>query len=247
MAQWVEGTVTDKRNWTDELYSLQVDAPVQPFRAGQFTRLALDIAGERIARPYSFVNAPHERPLEFYFITIPHGPLTEGLRRLQPGDSIWVSARPAGTFTLDRVPDADQLWLLATGTALGPFLSLLRTDEPWRRFSKIVLAHAVRTPEELTYQDDIRRFGERHPDQFVMTPFVSRKDTDFALRGRIPDMIRNEKLERQVGLRMAPETSQVMVCGNPDMVRDTTHVLEERGFEKNRRSKPGQITTENYW
>lgn len=247
MVQWVEGRVTGNHRWTDELYSLQVDADVQPFRAGQFTRLALDIDGERVARPYSYVNAPHERPLEFYFITIPHGPLTERLSGLRAGDALWLSERAAGTFTLAQVPEAEQLWLLATGTALGPFLSLLKTDEPWQRFSRIVLAHAVRTPPELTYQDDIRRFEEQHPGQFQMVPFVSREDTDFAIRDRIPGTIRNERLERLTGLRLTPETSQVMICGNPDMVRDTTQELETRGFRKNRRSKPGHITTENYW
>ena len=46
------------RRWTDKLYSLQLTADIAPFTAGQFTRLALDIDGERVARPYSFVNAP---------------------------------------------------------------------------------------------------------------------------------------------------------------------------------------------
>lgn len=247
MNQWVQGQVVGKRRWTDHLYSLQIDAPIEPFQAGQFTRLALDIDGKRVARPYSFVNAPHERPLEFYFITIPHGPLTERLRRLEVGDRIWVAARPAGTFTLAVVPDAEHLWLLATGTALGVFLSLLKTDELWTRFNKVVLVHAVRTRDELTYQDEIRGFQERHPGRFTLIPFVSREETDFALRGRIPEAIRDGRLEARAGLPLHPGTSQVMICGNPDMVRDTTAALEERGFRKNRRSSPGQITTENYW
>jgi ferredoxin--NADP+ reductase len=38
-----------------------------------------------------------------------------------------------------------------------------------------------------------------------------------------------------------------MICGNPDMVRDTQAVLRARGLQRNRRGKPGQITVENYW
>lgn len=236
-----------KRHWTDELYSLQIDAAVEPFRAGQFTRLALDIDGERVGRPYSFVNAPHEQPLEFYFITIPHGPLTDRLRRLEVGDPIWVSARAGGFFTLASVPDAQNLWLLASGTALGVFLSQLRTEEPWRRFSKVVLVHGVRTAGELTYRDEIARFAALRGEQFAYIPFVSREETDFALHGRIPDAIRDGRLERRAGVRLQASTCQVMICGNPDMVRDTTAVLEERGFKKNRRTHPGQINSENYW
>jgi len=239
--------VVGKRHWADELYSLQIDAPVEPFRAGQFTRLALDIDGERIGRPYSYVNAPHERPLEFYFITIPHGPLTDRLRRLEVGDPIWVGVRAGGFFTLSSVPDAKHLWLFASGTALGVFLSQLRTEEPWRRYTRVVLAHSVRTADELTYRDDIARFAARYPGQFTYAPFVSREETDFALRGRIPDAIRDGRLEQRAGIPLETAASQVMICGNPAMVRDTTALLEERGFKKNRRTQPGQITTENYW
>jgi ferredoxin--NADP+ reductase len=247
MSHWVQGKVVGNRHWTDELYSLQIDAPVEPFRAGQFTRLALDIDGERVGRPYSYVNAPDERPLEFYFISIPHGPLTDRLRQLQIGDPIWVSARAGGFFTLAMVPEAHNLWLLASGTALGVFLSQLKTEEPWRRFTRVILVHGVRTADELTYADEITRFAALHPKQFVYIPFVSREETAFALRGRIPEAIRDGRLEQRAGVRLQADTCQVMICGNPDMVRDTTAVLEERGFKKNRRSDAGQITTENYW
>lgn len=247
MNYWVEGQVVGKKSWTDNLYSLRVDAPVEPFRAGQFTQLALDIDGERIGRPYSFVNAPDERPLEFHFIAIPHGPLTDRLQALRAGDRIWVSARPAGFFTLAEVPDAPHLWLLATGTALGVFLSLLKTDELWARFGKVVLVHAARTASELTYHDEIRGFEARHPGRFTYIPFVSREDTDFAIRGRIPQAIEDGRLEERAGLPLRAQDSQVMICGNPGMVRDTIRVLEERGLRRNKRSERGHITTEHYW
>ena len=66
----------------------QVEADIAPFRAGQFTRLALEIDGEMVARPYSFVNGPDNPLHEFYFITVPDGPLTRELVRLQPGDGL---------------------------------------------------------------------------------------------------------------------------------------------------------------
>jgi len=247
MNYWVQGQVVEKRNWTDKLYSLRVDAPVEPFRAGQFTQLALDIEGERIGRPYSFVNGPDERPLEFHFITIPQGPLTERLQALETGDKLWIAARPAGYFTLSEVPDARHLWLLATGTALGVFLSLLKTEELWRRFRKVILAHGVRTRAELTYQDQLDAFQRDHPGRFMYLPFVTREDADFAMRARIPESITDGRLEERAGASLLPEDSQVMICGNPDMVRDTIRVLEQRGLRRNRRSQPGHITTEHYW
>lgn len=247
MSTWVEGTVVRLRKWTDELYSLQLKADIAPFTAGQFTRIALDINGERVARPYSFVNGPDNPLLEFYFIIVPHGPLTHHLIDLQPGAPVFIAPRGAGFFILDEVPAADNLWMLATGTAIGPFLSILATTKVWQRFKRIVLVHAVRTAEELTYSEEIRQLLAQHPEQLEFIPFVSREDTDFAIRGRVPDAIENGQLEARAGLTLNAETSQVMICGNPGMVRDTTAVLEARGLKKNKRRDPGQITTEQYW
>ncbi len=247
MSHWIEGRIVGKRSWTDNLFSLRIDAPVGDFTAGQFTQLALDIDGERIGRPYSFVNGPDERPLEFHFITIPRGPLTDRLQCLDTGDRIWISARPAGHFTLAGIRDAEHLWLMATGTALGVFLSLLKTDEIWQRFGRVILVHAARTLAELTYREEIEGFGARHPEQFDYVPFVSREETQFAIRDRIPNAIADGRLAAAADAPLHPSSSQVMLCGNPGMVRDTTRVLEERGFTRNLRKSPGNITSEHYW
>jgi ferredoxin--NADP+ reductase len=248
MNKWVEGRVVDNVRWADHLYSLIVDAPVDPFTAGQFTKLALDIEGERIARPYSYVNAPQERPLEFYYVIVPNGPLTNYISRLEKGEPIWVASKPQGVLTLERIPEAEHLWFLCTGTAVGPFLSILKTEEPWARFSKIVLAHSVRTVPEQTYQELVHGLDDVHGDQFCVIPFVTREDTELAIKTHIPLAIENGILEQAAGIALHPDSSQVMICGNSDMVRDTRAVLEkQRGFRLNRRSDPGHITVESYF
>lgn len=247
MSHWIEGQIVAKRSWTDQLFSLQIDAAVEPFRAGQFTQLALDIDGERIGRPYSFVNGPDERPLEFHFITIPSGPLTDHLKHLKPGDSIWVARQPAGYFTLDSVADAKHLWMMATGTALGVFMSLLKDLRIWQRFERVCLVQAARTRAELAYQEEIRDYLGHYPGKFSWIPFVSRETTDFAIHDRIPAAIEDGRLAQAAGFELKPGDSQVMLCGNPGMVRDTTRILETRGFTRNLRKQPGNITSEHYW
>jgi ferredoxin--NADP+ reductase len=247
MSAWVDGTVVNLRQWTDRLFSLQVEADIPPFKAGQFTRVALDIGGERVARPYSFVNAPHDPLLEFYFITVPDGPLTRELVRLQPGDAIHLAGRSSGLLVLSELPDADSLWLLSTGTAIGPFLSILGDSEVWQRYARVVLVHSVRTRDELTYRDSIDRLVALHPGQLSYIPFVSREETDIGINARVPAAIEDGRLEAHADLPLTAETSQVMICGNPSMVRDTQAVLESRGLRKNRRREPGHITTEQYW
>ncbi len=247
MSEWVQGRVLNNIRYPGELFVMQVEAPVQQFVAGQYTKLALDVDGERIARPYSMVNPPTEDVLEFYFNTVPNGNFTRRLSELEGGDNIWVAQTASGFFTLDEVPDAEHLWLLATGTAIGPFISILKTDAPWKRFSRIVLAHGVRHASELNYKEAIAEFQERYPEQFSMVPFISREVNSYALDGHIPDAISNGKLEQRVGLQLSPDKSQVMICGNPGMIRETRDVLSARGLKKNLRRKPGQVTTEHYW
>jgi len=245
--KFVRGTVVANKHWTGRLYSLKVDAKIGEFLPGQFGRLGLEIDGEEVARPYSFVNAPAEPYLEFYSIVVADGLLSIRLYEMQRGDKIWVAAAAAGFFTLDEVPEGRELWLLSTGTAIGPFLSILKTDRPWRCFEKIVLVHAVRTEAELSYQQTIAAFKQRAPQQFTMLPFVSREQVQHALPGRIPAAIENGALAARAEVPLDPRSSQVMICGNPNMVRDTTEILKSKGFTKNRRRNPGNITTENYW
>ncbi len=247
MSKWVEGKVVNLRQWTDTLYSVQLKAEIAPFTAGQFTRLALEIDGEMIARPYSFVNGPANPLLEFYFVTVRDGPLTTELIKLKPGDPLFVAPKGAGFFVLNEVPDAETLWMLSTGTAIGPFLSILTTAEAWTRFRNIVLVHAVRRAEELTYGETIGQLLAEHPNQLQFIAFVSREETDYAIKGRVPAAIEDGVLEQRAGLTISADNSQVMICGNPAMVRDTQSVLEARGLKKNKRREPGQITTEQYW
>jgi ferredoxin--NADP+ reductase len=148
---------------------------------------------------------------------------------------------------LSEVPDADTLWMLATGTGIGPFLSILRTPAPWARFGHCVLVHAVRRAEELVYRDVLAALAARHGERFRSVSFVSREAHAGALAGRIPAAIVDGRLERAAGLALAADTSQVMICGNPAAVTDITATLQARGMKKHRRRDPGQITVENYW
>ena len=251
MSKWAQGKVVGKRRWTENLYSLQVDAPEVTFVAGQFGRLALPAPPgspeDMIGRPYSFVNSPDAGPHEFYFVTVPDGPLTPRLAALEPGDPVWLLPRANGFFSVSEVPACETLWCLATGTGIGPFLSILRTAEPWAKFRRIVLVHAVRLAGELAYRDVIAAIAAAHPGAFTAIPVVTREPHGEALSGRIPDLIRDGRLEARAGAALTAENSHAMLCGNPAMVEDTQKVLEERGLRRHRRKQPGQITVETYW
>jgi ferredoxin--NADP+ reductase len=246
MATWLDGRVVANRRWTQTLFSLTVEGPAFRFEAGQFIKLALDVEGERVARPFSFVNPPGASPLEFYGVIVPEGPLSPRLARLGPGDALWLSPNPAGFLVLPELPDAAELWMVASGTGLAPFLSILRTEAPWRRFGRMLLVHAARHAEELVYRELIEGVQRERGSRFSYIPIVSRERAPGTLEGRIPAAIRDGRLEI-AGAPIAPERSQFMLCGNPAMVKDVSAALAERGLRKNRRRTPGQITVENFW
>ena len=50
---WLSGKVVEKKQWNERLFSLRIQADFAGFQSGQFVRVALDIDGERVARPYS--------------------------------------------------------------------------------------------------------------------------------------------------------------------------------------------------
>jgi ferredoxin--NADP+ reductase len=251
MSTWVEGRVVDVRHWTDRLFSLRVSAPEVTFTAGQFAKLALPAPeGSKepmLGRPYSFVNPPGAPVHEFYLVVVPEGPLSPRLRALAAGDRVWLLAKANGFFTIDEVPAASSLWCLATGTGLGPFLSMLRTDAPWKKFARVVLVHAVRHARELVYAEVIADVARAHPGAFAFVPVVSREDHPGALRGRIPALLRNGQIEAHAGHALVPGNAHAMLCGNPQMVEDTQQALEERGMRRHRRKEPGHITVETYW
>ena len=247
MAQWIEGTVLENSHWTENLFTLKIDADVDMFTAGQFTSLALDIDGERIARPYSFLSSPGKKPIEFFFYTATGGVLSNAMVDLKAGDNIWVKQKANGFFSLNEVPQGKDLWMLGTGTGIAPFFSILNTEEPWNRFENIILVQAVRGECDLRYQELLQSLADQYGSRFHYKAFVSREEIQDTIHGRIPQAIAQGQLESNVGNEFSLERSQIMLCGNPDMVKDTVEALKNRGFSKNRRRTPGQITVENYW
>ncbi|MDE9539949.1 ferredoxin--NADP(+) reductase [Xenorhabdus bovienii] len=248
MANWVTGKVTDITNWTDSLFSIKVHAPIERFTAGQFAKLALEIEGERIQRAYSYVNSPDDNSLEFYLVTVPEGKLSPRLAALKNGEELLVTEQAAGFFVLDEIPDCQTLWMLSTGTAIGPYLSILQQGDNLERFENIVLVHAVRLEQDLSYLPMMQQLEKKFQGKLRIQTIVSREKCPDSLMGRIPALIENGELEAAVGLPMQAENSHIMLCGNPQMAKDTQRLLkEQRNMAKHLRRKPGHITSEQYW
>lgn len=244
---WTESTIIRRHEWAPGLITLGLDAVVAPCVPGQFVNLALDLGGQRVKRSYSLASAAGN-PSEFYLTEVDGGALTPALFRLAPGERVWIDDRGLGFFTLDYVPAARHLWLLATGTGLGPFMAMLRSPLIWQRFERIILVHGVRQAAHFGYRSELAGYAQAHPGQFAYVPVVTREVTPAgALSGRIPALIASGELERHVGLELDPSHTHVLMCGNPAMITSVQQALEARGMHKHRPRKPGHFSFESYW
>ena len=243
--------VLSVHRWTPTLFSFTMTRPAHfKFTAGQFARIGLKVGEELVVRAYSVVSSPFDETLEFFSIVVPDGAFTSNLQHLKVGDELYLEKIPYGYLTLARYqqPLPHDLWLLATGTGLAPFLSMLQDFETWSKYQKINLVYSVRTAAELAYVDRIQEIAETFGEGHVGFKFISiiTRDPSAELHDRLPVLIENGELEKVAGIELSPATSHVMLCGNPQMVDDTKEALKRRGLTMNRRGE-GNIAVENYW
>ncbi len=274
-------TVLSKTTWTPNLFSFTVSRPDSfKFTAGQFVRLGVnpsqlkyykqlsavtdydedddeelnEALNEDIFRAYSIVSSPFDEVLEFFSIVIPDGAFTSQLQHLEVGDELLLNTMPFGFLTLARYqkPLPKDLWLLATGTGLAPFLSMLQDLKTWEDYEHIVLAYSARSTEELAYIDKIESLQEDfgslvdNPAKLIFIPIVTREAVEGALTERLPKLLLDGALQERAGIALDVDSTHVMLCGNPDMVEDTKEMLKRLGLVMNRRGE-GNIAVENYW
>lgn len=247
-------TITSLHTWTPSLFSFRCTRDVGfRFTAGQFARLGVRKAsGAIVWRGYSMVSSPFDEFLEFFSIVVPGGEFTSELSQLAVGDEILIEKQAHGFLTLDRFIDGDNLWLLATGTGLAPFLSMLQDFEIWQRFEKIVLVYSVRSEDELAYRDLLdeiltREYVAEYAHKLTFVSVVTREKVPGSLAVRITDLLMSGELEKHVGLPMEAQNSRVLICGNPEMVEDCRMLLQKRDMQLSLTRKPGAVAVENYW
>jgi ferredoxin--NADP+ reductase len=251
MSNFNQESVTSVHHWTDRLFSFKATRnPAFRFRSGQFTMIGLEIEGRPLVRAYSLASANYEDQLEFFSIKVEDGPLTSRLRRLREGDPILVSRKATGTLVLDNLSPGRNLYLLATGTGLAPFLSLIKDPETYERFERVVVVHGCRWAAELAYGDfianvlpDDELVGDSVREKLVYYPTVTREP--FRHNGRISLLMGTGKLFDDVGLPAAePSTDRFMLCGSPNMLADLTAILKGGGFAEGSQSAPGHYVIE---
>lgn len=236
-----EQRVTSIRQWSEKTFSFTTTKPEDfHFNNGEFVTIGLRAEGKLIARAYSIVSTNDANYLEFLSIYVPDGPLTSRLANIREGDSVWVNNKTTGSLTLNYVQPGRNLYLLATGTGLSPFMSLIRDPATYDAYEKVVLVHTVRTERELAYKQEILSLTG---DRLRYVPTVTREPFEIQQRGS--DLFRSGHLFGILSLPSAdPVQDRVMLCGNPHMNHDMTNYLEEQGWTMTTFRGVGNFTVE---
>ncbi len=251
MSTMHEETVLSVHHWTDRLFTFTTTRdPALRFSNGHFTMIGLKVGAKPLLRAYSIVSANYEDHLEFLSIKVPDGPLTSRLQHVKPGDRVIVGRKPTGTLVIDYLLPGKRLYLLATGTGLAPFMSIVRDPDTYERFEQVILVHGVRRKDELAYHDLLTEhlpqhelLGETVARQLRYYPTVTRES--YRNNGRITELIESGRLFADLGVPVLDAAQdRVMICGSPPMLRDLKQLLEARGFAEGNTSTPGAFVVE---
>lgn len=183
---------------------------------------------------------------------MPNGAFSTKLALASVGDTLYVEKQPYGYLTTSRFVGGKDLWMLATGTGIAPFLSILRDPEVWVQYDNLVLAYSVRHISELAYRNEIDAIARdepfaEHGHKLRFVPIVTREAVPDILNRRLTDLLHDGEMERSIGLPIDLERARILICGNPQMLDDVRDALTARGFRPDLGRAPGHFASENYW
>lgn len=229
-----------------EPVALPTGQPANPPPTGATDRVRL------VRRAYSIGSSPDTTDhIELYLVRVRDGKLTPRLWSLPTGGRVYLDPSIKGEFTLDAVPDGKDLVMISTGTGLAPFMSMLRyygTRSP-RKWRRCVVIHGARISDDLGYREELETLAGNDPS-IVYLPAVTREPEGSPWkghRGRVTTLLEHDVFHRATGVQLETATSEVLLCGNPDMIESVRLMLEPRGFVTKTRQQPGNIHFERYW
>ena len=226
--------VTEVQHYTDTLFRIRTERPsTYRFTAGEFTMIGM--GDNDLMRAYSFTSGPYDEYLEFYSIKVPDGPLTSRLQHIKVGDELEVGKKPTGTLTLANLELGGNLWLLATGTGIAPFISLLRDPTTYDHFDQIHVYWSVRKAAELEAYDSFL-----HEQDIEYTAIVTQDPEWTGHNKRITTFIR----AGEIVPNLEPSDHKIMICGSLDFNKEVADMFDGWGFTEGNRKQAGTFVQE---
>lgn len=236
------------------------------FTAGQFISLGLPAIASRIAdstpeekqykpgkiirRMYSIASSSVLTEfIEFYITIVRSGALTPRIFNLQVGDKIELGKKTSGMFTLEEVPENYNKILIATGTGVAPYISMLRSNALQKSSEKLTVIHGAANSWDLGYSSELTLI-ESMSDRFKYIPTILQPEKEPAgWLGEtrfVEDIWKDSTMEKVWGFKPTPENTHIFLCGNPGMTSAMLELLNKEGFVEHARKTPGQVHIESW-
>lgn len=240
--------------------------PLPAFTPGQFavlglpgsaSRCALSVAepdppgpAEMVRRAYSISSSSRiNEYMDFYIGLVTSGSLTPRLFSLTVGDRLWLSPKIAGIFTLDRVPAGKNIVMIATGTGLAPYISMMTTELTCGSPRRYMVLHGAYHSWDLGYRSELLAL-QFLCNNFTYIATIDRPEDEpvpwTGYTGWVQDLWINGAVAKAWGFQPTPEDTEVFLCGNPGMIESMVQLLSKEGYCEYSRKKPGEIHIERY-
>ncbi|KTD14432.1 ferredoxin--NADP reductase [Legionella israelensis] len=202
-------------------------SPPFHYLPGQFITVHFEKEGKVLRRSYSVANPPEQNNrIEFAAGYVEHGPGTELLFNLKPGDNIQING-PFGRL-ICKEESPKRYIFVATSTGVTPYRAMI--PELKKRLEnsnlKIVILEGVQKREDLLYGEEFKTFARQYPEQVIFRPYLSRESANHLLEGEYSGYVQLAFPE----LNLRPENDMIYLCGNPAMIDDAFEYLKEQGF-----------------
>jgi len=240
--------VTEVKHWSNKTFTFKTTRkPGMRFKNGEFVMMGLKHEGKNIIRAYSVASANHEEFLEWLSIKVDDGELTSKLQNLKVGDEVIMNDKATGTLVIDYLLPGRNLYLVATGTGLAPFLSIINDPETYENFDKVILTHTVQQPEELVYKEQLESFNKENEffTQGKFQYFNTLTKAEWPRQGRITKWLKEGTLWPALGTETYDsKVDRMMICGSMGLNEDVTGWLESIGAKEGNTSTQGEYVVE---
>jgi len=249
-------TVLAVTHYTDTLFHITTTRQSNVrFRDGEFMMIGLDHWSEKlqknkpIMRAYSVASPNHQDTLEFYSIKVQDGPLTSKLQHVKVGDEILVNPKAVGTLVHSNLRPGRNLYLIATGTGIAPFMSIIRGVDTYQHYDSVIVVWGTRIEKELAFKDLIKELNYdevyREVTEGNLKTYFTCTREDYENTGRVTTAMYNGDVQRKLGLaELSPMVDRVMICGGMPMNLELKEWLEAQGFKEGNNKTPGDYVLE---
>lgn len=265
----LNAVVTSKVELSSRVMTLRVAAQgwqLPDFTPGQFAVLGLPGSAPRahwsepettpgdpdklIRRSYSVTSSSKQHEyMEFYISMLSNGALSPRLFALKVGDPLWLGPKTSGIFTLNQVPPDKHIVMVATGTGLAPYISMLTSELQCGSPRMFAVLHGAYHSWDLGYRSELQTMQYLCQNFKYITTIDKPEDEPVPWMGKtgwVQQIWKSGAVAEAWGFKPTPENTDVFLCGVSGMVNAMMGALTEEGFVEQTKQQPGQVHVERF-